>query len=111
MITWVGIAFGLCGIAVVASVLLGFAGSDLLVALVPITVALVITVVFARIRSSLRNAANQVRELPTRGIRRRGHVRDRARARIGTAVTILEHPDDPSLRALEGFLPNGRPAR
>jgi hypothetical protein len=36
---------------------------------------------------------------------------ERARARIGTEVTILEHPDDPALRALEGFLPNGRPAR
>lgn len=30
-----------------------------------------------------------------------------ARARIGTTVTVLEHPDEPGLRALEGFLPNG----
>lgn len=33
-----------------------------------------------------------------------------ARARIGTRVVVLEHPDEPSLRCLEGFLPNGRRA-
>lgn len=33
-----------------------------------------------------------------------------ARARIGTEVTVLEHPDDPGLRALSGYLPNGRRA-
>ena len=30
-----------------------------------------------------------------------------ARGRIGSTVTVLEHPDDAGLRALEGFLPNG----
>lgn len=30
-----------------------------------------------------------------------------ARGRIGSTVTVLEHPDDPALRTLEGFLPNG----
>jgi hypothetical protein len=30
-----------------------------------------------------------------------------ARARIGRDVTVVEHPEDPSLRALEGYLPNG----
>jgi hypothetical protein len=30
-----------------------------------------------------------------------------ARGRIGSTVTVLEHPDDPGLRTLEGFLPNG----
>lgn len=32
---------------------------------------------------------------------------DAARARIGTEVTVIEHPDDPAIRALEGFMPNG----
>jgi hypothetical protein len=32
---------------------------------------------------------------------------EQARARIGTEVTVLVHPDDPSIRALDGFLPNG----
>jgi hypothetical protein len=31
-----------------------------------------------------------------------------ARARIGSTITVLEHPDDPDLRAVEGFVPNGR---
>ena len=30
-----------------------------------------------------------------------------ARGRIGSTVTVLEHPDDAGLRTLEGFLPNG----
>ena len=30
-----------------------------------------------------------------------------ARGRIGTNVTVLEHPDDAALRTLEGYLPNG----
>lgn len=32
-----------------------------------------------------------------------------ARARIGKDIVVFEHPDDRSLRAIEGFLPNGRP--
>ena len=32
-----------------------------------------------------------------------------ARARIGQPITVLEHPDDRTMRAIEGFLPNGRP--
>jgi hypothetical protein len=32
-----------------------------------------------------------------------------AQARIGQLITVLEHPDDRTLRAVEGFLPNGRP--
>ncbi|MFO0695193.1 MAG: hypothetical protein U0230_16650 [Polyangiales bacterium] len=96
--------------------------------------------------------AERVKELPARGLRLRGRVKDAvpyasstggavlrpegaqmvlqvelerndegarivtihvvepsetARARIGTTVTVLEHPDDPALRTLEGFLPNG----
>jgi hypothetical protein len=35
---------------------------------------------------------------------------ERARARIGSDVIVLVHPDDPSIRALEGYLPNGQPA-
>lgn len=34
---------------------------------------------------------------------------EQARARIGSTITVLEHPDDPTLRAVVGFLPNGRP--
>lgn len=151
MLAWIGLALGVCGIAVVASVLAGWAEAGLLVALIPITVAGVIVTILHRVFSGHERAATQVRELPTRGVRRTGRVRDavpygsphggavfqaegaqmvlrveldgggtvtvhvvedseRARARIGTEVTILEHPDEPSLRALEGFLPNGRPA-
>lgn len=33
---------------------------------------------------------------------------EQARARIGNSIVIVEHPDDPSLRAIEGYLPNGR---
>jgi hypothetical protein len=32
----------------------------------------------------------------------------RARGRIGSEVVVLEHPDDPSVRALEGHTPSGR---
>ena len=32
-----------------------------------------------------------------------------ARARIGKDIVVLQHPDDSTLRAIEGFLPNGRP--
>jgi hypothetical protein len=32
------------------------------------------------------------------------------KARLGTEVTVVEHPDDPDLRALEGFLSNGHRA-
>jgi len=153
MLVRIGVALGVCGLAVVASVLAGWAGPSLLVALAPLTVAGVIVTILGRIGSSHERAAAQVRELPSRGIRRTGRVRDavpygsphggavfqpegaqmvlrvdlgpeggglvsvhvvedseRARARIGTEVTVLEHPDEPSLRALDGFLPNGRPA-
>jgi hypothetical protein len=30
-----------------------------------------------------------------------------ARARIGKPIVVVEHPDDASLRAIEGYLPNG----
>jgi len=32
-----------------------------------------------------------------------------ARGRIGQQIVVLEHPDDPAMRAIEGYLPNGRP--
>jgi hypothetical protein len=31
-----------------------------------------------------------------------------ARARIGKPITIIQHPDHPTLRAIDGYLPNGR---
>jgi len=31
-----------------------------------------------------------------------------ARARIGQPITIIQHPEHPTLRAIEGYLPNGR---
>ena len=31
-----------------------------------------------------------------------------ARARIGHPITIVEHPDHAALRAIEGYLPNGK---
>lgn len=34
---------------------------------------------------------------------------EQARARIGQPITIIEHPADRTLRAVEGFLPNGQP--
>lgn len=34
-----------------------------------------------------------------------------ARARIGQEIVVIEHPDDPTLRAIDGFLPDGRPAQ
>jgi hypothetical protein len=151
MLARIGLALGACGIAVVASVLAGWAETGLLVALIPIAVGGVIVTILYRVNASQELAAAQVRELPSRGVRRTGRVRDavpygsphggavfqaegaqmvlrveldgggtvtvhvvedseRARGRIGTEVTILEHPDEPSLRALDGFLPNGRPA-
>lgn len=108
--------------------------------------------IFGRIGQSFERDAARVKELPTRGVRSTGRVKDvvpyasphggavlrpegaqlvlqvevargggrtdlltlhlvenseRARARIGTEVVVLEHPDEPSLRALEGYLPNG----
>ncbi|MCW5801094.1 MAG: hypothetical protein KIT31_01680 [Deltaproteobacteria bacterium] len=33
---------------------------------------------------------------------------EQARARIGNEIAVIEHPDDPQLRAIDGYLPNGR---
>jgi hypothetical protein len=32
---------------------------------------------------------------------------EHARGRIGSEITIVEHPEDPSLRAIDGYQPNG----
>lgn len=32
-----------------------------------------------------------------------------ARARIGQPITIIEHPEHRTLRAIDGYLPNGKP--
>lgn len=32
-----------------------------------------------------------------------------ARARLGAEVVVLEHPDDPIIRTLDGFGPHGDP--
>jgi hypothetical protein len=96
-----------------------------------------------RIEMSLRRQMRAVAELPSRGVKRLGRVRDavatgamqadgaqmlvrveleggetvtchlvedseQARARIGSEITVIEHPDDPQLRAIDGYLPNGR---
>jgi hypothetical protein len=33
---------------------------------------------------------------------------EQARARIGQQIAVIEHPDDPEMRAIEGYQPNGR---
>jgi hypothetical protein len=48
MFRWIGIALGLCALAIVVSVIAGLADQRLLHALVPLTVAAVILVVLGR---------------------------------------------------------------
>lgn len=134
-----------------------------LAALVPcLVMGLVLAVIGATIFLIGRSIARSfdrdvalVQELPTRGIRRRGIVRDvlplasehggavfqaegaqlvvrielesevgarrtvtchlvedteAARQRIGTPIVVVEHPENTQLRAIEGYLPNGRRA-
>lgn len=33
-----------------------------------------------------------------------------AKRRIGTSIEVLEHPENPNIRAIAGYLPNGRKA-
>jgi hypothetical protein len=33
---------------------------------------------------------------------------EEARGRIGQQIAVVEHPDDPAMRAIEGYQPNGR---
>lgn len=33
---------------------------------------------------------------------------EQARQRIGQPIVVLEHPEEPAMRAIEGYLPNGR---
>jgi hypothetical protein len=33
---------------------------------------------------------------------------EQARGRIGQQIAVIEHPDDPDMRAIEGYQPNGR---
>lgn len=33
-----------------------------------------------------------------------------AKARIGKPIEVLEHPENPNIRAIAGYLPNGRKA-
>ena len=33
---------------------------------------------------------------------------EEARGRIGQQIAVIEHPDDPEMRAIEGYQPNGR---
>jgi hypothetical protein len=33
---------------------------------------------------------------------------EQAKARIGKEIVVIEHPEEPSTRAIEGYLPNGR---
>jgi hypothetical protein len=33
---------------------------------------------------------------------------EQARRRIGQEIVVVEHPEEPSMRAIEGYLPNGR---
>ncbi len=33
--------------------------------------------------------------------------RDQARSRIGQSIVVIEHPEEPSTRAIEGYKPNG----
>jgi len=33
---------------------------------------------------------------------------EQGRARIGQDIVVIEHPEEPSIRAIEGYLPNGR---
>ena len=35
---------------------------------------------------------------------------DAAKRRIGTPIEVLEHPENPNIRAIAGYLPNGRKA-
>jgi hypothetical protein len=137
---------------------LGLTGiSELVPSLVIATVLAVIgATIFLIGRSigrSFEHDAALVQELATRGIRRRGIVKDivpyasahggavfqpegaqlvvrielesdtgagrtvscqlvehteDARQRIGSSVVVLEHPESSTIRALEGYLPNGR---
>ena len=132
-----------------------FSGADLVPILVLCALLFafggVLSVVGHRISSGFARDAAQVAELGTRGVRRRGIVRDAlplgsphggaaflghgaqmvlsveledgarvtchvvepsesARARIGSSIVVLEHPEARGLRTVEGFLPNGRRA-
>jgi hypothetical protein len=122
--------------------------------LVPVGLFLFFALLYLRITASHARLASLATELPERGVRRAGRVRDalpyapddggavfdedgalmvlqvelaederrprevvqlhvvedteRARARIGTEVIVMEHPSAKKLRALKGYLPDGR---
>lgn len=155
--TILGALLSLVALAVVLAVVTGAAEALALVALLPCVGGAVAAFSVRRMFVAQLDAERRVAELPTRGIRRRGEVRDAvplsdpsggavftpdgaqmvlqvalaaegelpartvtvhvsepseaARARIGQTVVVLEHPEAPEMRALQGFLPNGRPAR
>lgn len=140
-------------VVVLGSVLAGAAGPVTLVALAPLGIGATVALLIRRWLARQDRQAERVRELPTRGVRRRGRVVDAvphasphggpvihlggvlvllrvelraegelpqrsvsvlvtepteaARARIRTDVVVLEHPEDPDIRALDGWLPNG----
>jgi hypothetical protein len=119
------------------------------------SIGLTIYLIGRAIGKSFERDASLVRELATRGVRRRGTVRDAlpyttphggavfqaegaqmvlrieldsdtgskrsvtcqlvedsdaAKRRIGSAITVVEHPENANIRAIEGYLPNGRRA-
>ncbi len=152
--TIAGILFVAGVVAVVAAVATGAAEPTTLVLGVFLAIGGTIAFVFRHLLARAEGAGRRVRELPERGIRRRGHVSDvvpygarhggavmhpegvlmilrvdmaaqdgmparnvnvlvveptdAAKARLGTDVVVLQHPDEPDLLALEGHLPGGR---
>lgn len=151
--TVIGVLCVLGCLVVVGLVLAGLAPPTTLVALGFLVIGAVFAFVMRHVLKGWLRTGSLIRELPDRGLRRRGKVRDvlanapyhggasfrqggalmvmqvdlepygdrpaetvriyvvepteDARARIGTHVTVLEHPDDSGLRALEGRQPNG----
>ena len=149
------VGLGLAGLAVLFGLLAGLGVLEVVSGVVLGVLALVLSIpafVMGRIGRGFERDAARVKELPSRGVRTTGRVKDvvayasphggavlrpegaqlvlqvevprgagrtdlvtlhlvenseRARARIGTEVTVVEHPEEPSLRALEGYLPNG----
>lgn len=151
--TGIGVLCVLGCVVVIGLVVAGIAPPTTLVALGFLVIGAVFAFVMRHVFQGWQRTGARIRELPQRGLRRRGKVRDvlasapyhggasfrqdgalmvmqvdlepygdrpaetvriyvvepteDARARIGTHVTVLEHPEDPGLRALEGRQPNG----